>query len=249
MVDGTVTHVRSGRVRHRFTHRYRSVLVDADAIAASGRRRPVGLRPETMLPTEDGATPRARVDACLVRHGRDVPGGRVLGLVTLRLFGVGFDPLTLWYCFRPDGSLAHVVLDVHNTYGQAHPYVVDAGAAGAPIRAHVEKRFHVSPFLPTRGDYDVWLDAPSVAPEPGERVVARIDYAAPDGDRLVAVVEGRLAPLTRRAIAGAGVAAGAQGLRSGALIHLQALRLWRQGATFRRVPRWTPRIGHEEARP
>lgn len=249
IVDGTVTHVRSGRVRHRFTTRYRSALVDVDDLGALAGRRVVGLRPGTHLATEAGTTLRERVESCLERHGRPAPGGTVLGLVTLRSFGVGFDPLTLWYCFAPAGQLAHVVLDVHNTYGQSHPYVVDASEAGGPVRATVDKQFHVSPFLPTRGEYDVWIDAPRAAPSRGERLVARIAFTAPDGDRLVAVVQGRLAPLTRRSLLGAGVGAGTQGVRSTALIHLQALRLWRRGAVFRRPPRWTPRLGHEEARP
>ena len=259
VVRGKITHVRSGDVRHRFTNAYRSFLLDLDELVVLqrrvpwllgiDRRRPLTLRTSDHLATEPGEDIRARIGACLQRHELAPCEGRILGLVTLRGLGTGFDPVTLWFCHDAADVLQTIVVDVHNTYGESHPYVivVDPDRADRWVHATLTKRFHVSPFLPQDGDYEVSILPPDLAdPVDAERIVFRIAFAAADGrDRLVAVLHGRRSPLHATGLARLLAAEPMQGLRSTLIIRFEAFRLWRRGATFRHRPPWAPGVGHE----
>lgn len=257
VVSGTVSHAREGAVARRFTHPYRSFLVDlaelprlqraARPFFGIDRRRPVSFRTGDHLATEHGATLQARVDACLARHGIEPPtSGRTLGLVTLRGLGTGFDPVTLWFRYDVRERLAGVVIDVHNTYGESHPYVTADVDDDGWVRTHFDKRFHVSPFLGLDGTYDIAVRPPRATPRGRgvEHVVLRVDFRSSDGeDRLLAVQQGRRQPLDARRLRRLVLAHRFQGLRSTLLIRWHALHLWRAGARFRRKPPFEPGVG------
>lgn len=72
------------------------------------------------------------------------PAGPIRLLTHLTYFGVGFDPVSFFYCFLPDGTtLDAIVAEVNNTpWNEQHPYVLDArhpppppGAPAAPATA------------------------------------------------------------------------------------------------------------------
>jgi hypothetical protein len=65
-----------------------------------------------------------------------------------RILGYGFNPLSIYFCTRPDGLLEAIIYEVHNTFGERHSYVmpVRAGDTGI-IEQHCSKEFYVSPFL------------------------------------------------------------------------------------------------------
>jgi DUF1365 family protein len=65
-----------------------------------------------------------------------------------RILGYGFNPLSVYFCSRADGSLEAIIYEVHNTFGERHSYVMPVdGAAGEIIEQHCPKAFYVSPFL------------------------------------------------------------------------------------------------------
>ena len=63
-------------------------------------------------------------------------------LAHARVLGYVFNPLTVYWCHRADGTLAAVVAEVHNTYRQRHAYLLPGAVSDVP------KRFYVSPFYP-----------------------------------------------------------------------------------------------------
>ena len=75
-------------------------------------------------------------------------------LAHARVFGHAFDPMTAFWCFAADGSLRAVLVEVHNTYGGRHAYVLRPDALG---RARTDKTFHVSPFNDVDGEYAIRL--------------------------------------------------------------------------------------------
>lgn len=89
-----------------------------------------------------------------------------------RMWGYAFKPVSFWYCYRNNDSLAAIVVEVNNTFGQKHVYVLSASAWGEAGR--VEKSFHVSPFCQVSGNYDFYF----ALAKQGEqiRAVARIHY-------------------------------------------------------------------------
>ena len=83
----------------------------------------------------------------LERHGVTLPSGAVRVLTGLRVLGYVFNPVSFFYCYEADESLALVVAEVNNTFGETHCYVLDhLRPAGHAVQADADKVFHVSPF-------------------------------------------------------------------------------------------------------
>ncbi len=137
---------------------------------------------------------RANLDRFLAERDVNLNGGQVLMLAHARVFGYVFNPLTVYWCHRPDGTLAAVVAEVHNTYGERHAYLLHTDERG---RAEVPKQFYVSPFYPVDGRYRMSL------PEPGDRLALSIALGRPGGDKFTAGVQGRAVPATARTLAAA----------------------------------------------
>jgi uncharacterized protein len=158
LVVGTVSHVRRSPVRRAFESAQYQWMVDLDALP----RLPWGIRTLAGFHADDhldrgrlGGGIRGDLSRWLASRGVHLePGDRVLMLGHARALGHVFNPLTVFWCLRADGSVRAVVLEVHNTYGERHAYLVSADDRG---RAVVEKAFYVSPFNDTSGHYEVLL--------------------------------------------------------------------------------------------
>jgi uncharacterized protein len=154
-----ITHVRARPVRRAFRYRSYLWLVDLD----DPPRVPLALRPFARFRSRDhlgdpGSSIRANVDACLAGQGISLAGGRVLMLGHAAVLGYVFNPLTVFWCHRADGTLAAVIAEVHNTYGQRRAYLLHPDGRG---RAEADKDFYVSPFLPVAGRYRLHLPEPA----------------------------------------------------------------------------------------
>ncbi len=93
----------------------------------------------------------------LEAHGvSPVCDGEVVLQTMPRMFGYVFNPVSFWFCHDHAGQLRVVLAEVSNTFGEHHNYLVHHRDL-RPIRCGDElvatKRFHVSPFLPVRGEY------------------------------------------------------------------------------------------------
>ena len=66
-----------------------------------------------------------------------------------RVLGYTFKPVSFWYCHRPDNSLAAILAEVHNTFGERHCYLLPEPKFGRTEHAH--KIFPVSPFGDVKG--------------------------------------------------------------------------------------------------
>jgi uncharacterized protein len=136
-----------------------------------------------------------------------------------RMLGYVFKPVSFWYCHRADGTLRAIVVEVNNTFGERHCYLLDAPAFGRELEA--AKVFHVSPFCPVEGRYRFrFLITPT-----RDRTVVRIDYDDATGPLLQTSVSGKLEPLTRAAMRRALWQHPFMTLAVIARIHWQALRL------------------------
>ncbi len=113
-----------------------------------------------------------------------------------RVFGYTFKPVSFWYCHRADNSLAAILAEVHNTFGERHCYLLPEPKFGRT--EHANKVFHVSPFCDVAGQYDFrFMRATQGAVE---RVVARVDHADANGPLIQTSISGVLAPATREEI-------------------------------------------------
>jgi DUF1365 family protein len=87
------------------------------------------------------------------------PTGPIRMLTHLRYFGVGFNPVTFYYCFdAADTRVESIVAEITNTpWNERHAYVLTDPAAESPNRVlnyRFAKKFHVSPFMPMEMNYD-----------------------------------------------------------------------------------------------
>ena len=195
-----ITHARTVPLRNIFTYRTYLWLVDLDHLPRprrSGPRRLARFQARDHL-GDPRRSIRENLDRFLAGHGIDLGGGRVTMLAHARVLGYVFNPLTVYWCHRADGTLACVVAEVHNTYRQRHAYLLHTDDRG---RAQVQKEFYVSPFYPVDGRYRMSL------PEPEARLALSVVLGRPDGPSFAASVHGRGVPATVRALIGAAVTA------------------------------------------
>lgn len=194
-----ISHARTVPLRNVFTYRTYLWLVDLDRLPRTltlGLINPLArFRPRDHLGDPERSI-RENVGRFLASRGVDLAGGRVLMLAHARVLGYVFNPLTVYWCHRADGTLACVVAEVHNTYGERHAYLLRTDERG---RAEVPKEFYVSPFYPVDGRYRMSL------PEPGDRLALTVTLGRPSGETFSASVHGHAIPATRRALAVAAV--------------------------------------------
>lgn len=234
---GDVMHARLKPFGHRFNYRVMSLLIDLDRLDDAGRLSPLfavnraGLYSfhEADHGERDGSSLRAYAQACAAGHGIDLTGGRVLLLCYPRLFGYTFNPLSIYFCYRADGSLALLIYEVRNTFGEIHPYVLpvragDLSAAG--VRQEQDKLFYVSPFVGMAMRYRFRISPP------GATVKLRILETDDTGPLLAATFIGCHRALTTRALLRAFVALPLVTVKIVAAIHWEAVRLWLKGAGF-----------------
>ncbi|OLT55730.1 dehydrogenase [Corynebacterium sp. CNJ-954] len=152
----TVKHARTTPVEHRFTHRSWMWLVDLDHLPDHGVAswwRGVFLGRDHL----GGRSIRDGVVGLLRQRGITAPVGRIRMAAMPRAWGTGFNPLSVFWCDSPEGGPLVTVLEVHNTYGDSHAYVVRPDEAG---RTHADKELYVSPFHGTDGDYAIRVPYP-----------------------------------------------------------------------------------------
>ena len=178
-----VTHLHRSPVQHYGEHRSYSWYVDIDELP----RMPRLLRPFARFEATDHfdgpqeSTLRQRVDAILAGHGFFIPGGRVTALLTPRVLGRAFSPLSLFWCHDAAGDVRCVVAEVQDTHGNRSAYVLPAAEDG-PMAVSEELRN--APFATENGYFLVRV------PRPTDRLDLTISLHRDDHAALVATWRG-----------------------------------------------------------
>jgi len=234
---GTVVHARLRPTKHRLRYRIFSLLLDLDELPTLNLRLLSHNRFNLFSFHDrdhgDGSvTPlRTQIESHLRAAGYQVDGGPIRLLSMPRLFGYAFNPLSVYFCHRRDGSLMAVLHEVNNTFGERHCYLLPVeGQGGDVIRQSCPKRFYVSPFMDMAMTYHFRITPPA------DRVAVAIETSDADGPMLEAVFAGDRQPLTDRTLLRALIAYPLLTLKVVGGIHWEALKLWRKGMRLRPRP-------------
>lgn len=231
---GEVMHRRLGAIRHRFTYRVFSLLVDLDELPSLPNRLRLFSHNRFNLfslmdkdhGARDGSAIRPWLEAELARAGIAIEGGPIRLFCFPRVLGYAFNPISLYFCHHRSGALAAILYDVRNTFGEKHGYLmrVEGSEPGTPIRHECDKALYVSPFISMRASYRFRVI------EPGERYALVIREEAADRPILVATHTARRRRLSDGALIQAFLTHPLMTLKVIAGIHWEALRLWLKGA-------------------
>lgn len=230
---GTVFHRRIRPAVHQLQYRVFSLLLDLDELprlhselrgfswngfnALSVHDKDFGI--------EKGAGLRDGVEAALINAGFNDPLDKVYLSCYPRIFGYAFNPLSLYYCHRKDGTVFAVVHEVHNTFGERHVYVLPVKGSPQWIQQATDKALFVSPFAHMDMHYRFRLNVPN------DKQVIAIRLHDKDGLVLTASYSAQQHALHAWSLAKQVIAMPLLSIKVVAGIHWEALRLW-----IKRVP-------------
>ena len=169
---------------------------------------------------------RESVMAHLRGQGIEPEGWRITVVTSLRVLGYVFNPASFYLCRDPGGTLAVVIIEVHNTHGERHLYTLRPERDGPTFLSSMAKAFYVSPFIDPTGSYRV-----RVRDEP-RRLRITINEEKDGALQLHASLDLARHRLSSRAVASMLVRHPLVTHKTIAMIHVHALRLWRRGASF-----------------
>lgn len=229
---GTVMHRRVRPRAHKLSYRVFSMLVDLDELDALDRDVPgfghnrfsaFSFYDRDHGPGRDAPLKPWVLDE-LAKAGIDAGGGPVRLLCYPRILGYAFNPLSVYFCYRPSGELAAVLHQVNNTFHQRHSYLFPVTQPDAEIvRQACAKEMYVSPFIAMGMTYNFRIKPP------GEEIAVAIHETDADGTLLFASFAGRRNPFTARVLWQLFRSYPLMTLKVIGGIHWEALRLWIKG--------------------
>jgi uncharacterized protein len=244
---GQVRHTRLRPVLHRFTYPTCFLLLPLRSLRLQPHRA-LNRNRWGLLSFHDRDHGDGRedcldwIDELLAGEGIGDARGEVWLHCMPRTLGHAFKPVSFWYCHRVDGSLAAIVVEVNNTFGERHCYLLHGPGVAFGRELIAAKVLHVSPFCDVAGRYRFRFMRTDLDAERSERrkglprTVARVDHDDAQGPLLQTSVSGLLAPLGRRSSLRAFIAMPLMGFGVIARIHWQALKLWARRVPFFRKP-------------
>ena len=184
---GSVMHHRLRPREHRLRYSIFYLLLDLDEIDALANKLRLFSHNRFNLFSfhdrdhgEGTQSPRDRIIRHLDQAGIETDGP-ILLLTIPRILGYAFNPLSIYFCHRHDGTLSAIFYEVNNTFGQRHNYLIPvAPGITGPVRQESQKSFYVSPFMTTDMVYSF-----SIVP-PGKDVSVSVIGRDDDGPLIVA---------------------------------------------------------------
>lgn len=232
LYTGQVVHNRLQPRKHHLRYRVFWLLLDLNQIDALSKRLRFFSRNRFNLTSFHDADHGDGSSSPLLEQARTLlqRAGCQMDQLTIRLLcmprilGYGFNPLSVYFCSRPDGSLESIIYQVHNTFGERHSYVMPVhGAATEIIEQHCPKDFYVSPFLGMDMSYGFRVRPPA------EQVEVSIHGKQNDKTIIAASLSGTRHELTDSALIKAFAGHPLLTLKVIAGIHWHALRMVLKG--------------------
>lgn len=170
---------------------------------------------------------KPQIEAKLRDAGIPWDGGRIVLLTMPRLFNYVFNPLSVYFCYRRDGSLAALAHEVSNTFGESHFYILPPRLErNGNVTQSCAKQFYVSPFLEGDLSYEF-----NITP-PGQRVAVAMIVRRGEEIALTASFAGARRDLSDAQLFRAWLANPLMTFKVIAGIHWEALLMLLKGVRF-----------------
>lgn len=176
LFSGHLLHVRNTPAIHRFSYRISNIWLDVsrpeliDQLSpfwSSSHPNLVRYRRDNYLPGRHDLY--EQVCETLYEHAGTRFGGKIYLLANLSYWGICYNPVSFYFCYTNDGSLAYILSEIHNTpwrerFTYVHTVPQPSPAQQSQAIAQQEnsecdhtfkfkKQFHVSPYVPMDVDY------------------------------------------------------------------------------------------------
>jgi uncharacterized protein len=234
---GVVSHARLKPRPHSLRYRVFMLLLDLDELTALDRALRlfghnrfslIGFHEADHMPGR-GQGLKARVEAQLREAGLDT-GGAIRLLCMPRIMSGVFNPISVYFCHRRDGTLSAMLYEVRNTFGERHGYLIPA-TDGPLVRQACRKAFYVSPFMDMNLAYAFRILTPE------DSVAVAVDVNDLAGPVLRAAFTGAREELSDKVLLRAWLTHPMMTLGVMAAIHWEALKIWLKGEKIRARPK------------
>lgn len=235
---GSVAHRRLRPRSHRLRYRVFALLIDIDELPILARTlrffsisrfNLFGFFPQDHLFGKKGDL-REEIDEILRNANLPGEGGAIRLLSMPRILGYGFNPLSIFFCYRKDGALRAILYEVHNTFGQRHCYLLPVDGSSRTLSHVCSKQFYVSPFIPMDMAYAFRIRPPD------EAFKISISVADDEGLMLVATQHLTRQTLDDRTLLRVFLTHPLLTLKVIAGIHYEALLIWVKGVRLQLRP-------------
>ena len=247
LVTSQITHTRYGPPAHVLHRPGLSVLIDLDRLNAASRlsvffsvnrfnlfsfhERDFGINHKSHPDRKPETQPLAayiRALAAPYLEGRSIATVKLLAFP--RIFGIAFNPITIYLCYDEQKRPCFYVYEVHNTFGDAHSYISVIEADQPNILQRADKKLHVSPFFSLHGYYRLAVK------QRGENITVLVNYAQDKKQLLTARLQGKIHKLQSASLLKALFLQGFWPLRPLLSIHVEALKLFIKKCQFYKRP-------------
>ncbi len=240
---GHVRHRRFSPVSHAFTYRLFMMYLDLEELPTVFTDRwlwSVGRgNVASFQRTDHVGDPAIPLDQSIRRLVEARTGTRPTGPIRLlthcRYFGYVFNPVSFYFCYDVGGvHVDAIVAEITNTpWGERHCYVLGANdncAQGSRKRYHLDKVFHISPFIDMNVAYD-WRFS-----EPAKHLAIHMENLRDGRPFFDATMVLQRKELSGAALARVLVHYPVMTAKVIGAIHWQALKLWVKGVPFHTHP-------------
>ncbi|MBX3568500.1 MAG: DUF1365 family protein [Rhizobiaceae bacterium] len=236
---GKVMHQRLRPRRHRLAYSMFSLLLDLDEIDGLDRKLKLFGRNRFNLfgfydadhGDPSGLPLRLHVERHLASAGIDTGGGAIRLLAMPRILGYAFNPLSVYFCHRGDATLAAILYEVNNTFGERHSYLIPVSeGTGDQIVQACSKELYVSPFMGMEMSYAFRIRPPA------GRLSLHITGSDAGGPIIFAGFSAERRDLTDAVLLRAFFVYPLLTLKVIAGIHWEALLLWLKGVGLKARP-------------
>ena len=161
--NGYVMHARNQPVKNYFKYPIIFYAIDLHELSelqqtvkgfSNGPGSPVSLRSEDYLNSHNKFLDQ------LLPYFNSTNIERIVLVTVARFLLPTFNPVSFYYGLNNEGNTEQILVEVNNTFGQKHIYLVN-GSNSYPVKAKMEKQFHVSPFNQIEGFYNGSFSAPN----------------------------------------------------------------------------------------